>query len=195
MVLIPADGMVTLGSAIFEAAGAPPAEAHAIADNLVGANLAGHDSHGVVRIPRYLHWNDIGNLHFGRRAEVVIDGAAFALLDGNKGYGQSIGREAVDLGLAKAAEHGIAVVALRRSGHLGRIGHWAEVACAEGVASIHFVNVAESQLVVPFGAAERRVSTAPVAIGVPSPDGDDFLLDFATSKVCLLYTSPSPRDS
>ncbi len=181
--IIPADGMTAMVRKIFETAGAGGEEAEAIAANLVGANLTGHDSHGVVRVPRYLMWEKSGNLHYGRTAETIIDGDAFALMDGNKGYGQMIGREAVDLGIAKADQHGVSVVALRRSGHLGRIGHWAEIACAAGLVSVHFVNVAESMLVAPFGAADRRISTAPVTIGVINPSGDDFILDFATSKV------------
>ena len=182
-ITVPAEGMIAMVGYIFEKAGAGADEAHAIAENLVGANLTGHDSHGVVRVPRYLMWQQVGNLHYGRSAETVIDGDAFALLDGNKGFGQVVGRQAVDLGIAKAQEHGVAVVALRRAGHLGRIGHWAEIACEAGLVSVHFVNVAESMLVAPFGGAERRISTAPVTIGVVNPDGDDFLLDFATSRV------------
>ena len=182
-VLLSADGMTAMIRRIFSAAGADNQEAEAIAANLVGANLAGHDSHGVVRVPRYLSWVKAGTLHFGRSMEVVLDNDTFALTDGNNGFGQMIGREAVELGLKKAEKHGAAIVGLRRSGHLGRIGHWAEIACARGFVSVHFVNVAQSMLVAPFGAAERRISTAPVTIGIVNPDGDDFILDFATSQV------------
>ncbi len=180
--ILPA-AMTAMICRIFVAAGASDEEARAIASNLVEANLAGHDSHGVVRVPRYLMWVKTGNLHFGRTAELVLNGDCFTLLDGNKGFGQTIGREAVNLGIEKALQQGIALVALRRSGHLGRIGHWAEVACGSGLVSIHFVNAAQSLLVAPFGAAERRISTAPVCIGVVNPNGDDFILDFATSAV------------
>lgn len=180
---VSASGMTELGKRVFIAAGASEDEAYAIADNLVDSNLAGHDSHGVVRIPRYVMWENTGNLKYGQSADVVLDGDGFVLLDGNKGFGQVVGREAVDIGIAKAKSHGVAIVGLRRAGHLGRIGHWAERACAEGLTSIHFVNVSQSMLAAPFGAADRRVSTAPVTIGIPNPDGDDFVLDFATSKV------------
>lgn len=182
-VTVPADGMTAMVRHIFEAAGAGTDEAEAIAANLVGANLTGHDSHGVVRVPRYLMWERTGNLHFGRSAETVIDADTFALVDGNKGFGQVIGEQAVALGIEKARKHGVSLVGLRRAGHLGRIGHWAEIACAEGLVSVHFVNVSQSMLVAPFGAADRRISTAPVTIGVVNPEGDDFILDFATSKV------------
>ncbi|MBM08293.1 MAG: malate/lactate/ureidoglycolate dehydrogenase [Magnetovibrio sp.] len=181
--LVAPAGMIAMVSRIFIAAGASKNEAHAIASNLVEANLSGHDSHGVVRVPRYLMWVQTGNLKFGRSITTVLNGNGFALLDGNKGFGQTIGRQAVDIGTETARKNGIALVALRRSGHLGRIGHWAEVACDAGLVSVHFVNAAQSLLVAPYGGAERRISTAPVCIGVLNPGGDNFILDFATSAV------------
>jgi len=181
-VIVHADALTTFVHRIFVAAGADEPEAQAIAENLVAANLAGHDSHGVVRVPRYLQNVSRGQMHFGRSVEVMIDGDAFSLLDGHHGFGQVLGRQAVEIGIAKARTGGIAVIALRNAGHLGRIGAWAEMACAEKLVSVHFVNVARSMLVAPFGGAERRMSTAPIAIGVFNPQGDDFILDFATSK-------------
>lgn len=181
-VRIGADALTTLIADTFAAAGAGAAEARGIAENLVMANLSGHDSHGVVRTPRYLQNERLGQMRFGETIETVIDGGAFALLDGRFGFGQTVGRQAVEDGIARAESHGVSVVALRKAGHIGRIGEWAEMALAKGYASIHFVNVARSMLVAPFGGAERRMSTAPVCVGVPNPDGDDFLLDFATSK-------------
>jgi len=89
----------------------------------------------------------------------------------------------VDLGIEKAQAQGAAVVALRNAAHLGRIGAFAERANSDGLVSIHFVNVAGSPLVAPFGAAARRGATNPVAIGVPGQGGDDFVLDFATSRI------------
>jgi uncharacterized oxidoreductase len=177
------DGTVEVLARIFAAAGGSAEEARAIAVNLVEANLAGHDSHGIVRTQRYCLWARQGNVRFGQEAEMVAEGPAFALLDGRHGFGQTIGAQAVRVGIDKARGQGFSVIGLRRSGHLGRIGAWAEMACREGLVSIHFVNVAHSLLVAPFGGAERRMGTDPVAIGVPCPGGDDFLLDFATSTV------------
>jgi uncharacterized oxidoreductase len=195
------DGTVEALVRIFAAAGGSPEEARAIAVNLVEANLAGHDSHGIVRTQRYCLWAREGNVRFGQSVEVVTEASGFALLDGRHGFGQTIGAEAVRIGVAKAKANGFAVTGLRRSGHLGRIGAWAEAACAEGLVSIHFVNVAHSLLVAPFGGAERRMGTDPVAIGVPC-DGGDFLLDFATSTVaegkCLVAKRGGktlPRDA
>ena len=176
------DGTAEVLTRIFAAAGGSAEEARRIAVNLVEANLAGHDSHGIVRTQRYCLWVREGGVRFDRHVEVVTDAPAFALLDGGHGFGQTIGAEAVRIGIDKAKREGFAIVGLRRSGHLGRIGAWAEMACAEGLVSIHFVNVAHSLLVAPFGGAERRMGTDPVAIGIPC-EGGDFLLDFATSTV------------
>ncbi|MCH7795345.1 MAG: Ldh family oxidoreductase, partial [Proteobacteria bacterium] len=97
--------------------------------------------------------------------------------------GQSVGTQAVELGLRKAQKNGVAIVALRNAGHLGRIGDWAEMAVAAGLVSIHFVNVAGSLLVAPFGGTERRMSTNPFCVGVPVAGGPPLILDFATSVV------------
>lgn len=179
---IPTDALTGLVRDIFLAAGCDGGESGRIAAHLVGANLAGHDSHGVVRVPRYVEWLEAGFVLKGQDAEVVTDGGAFAVLDGKWGFGQTVAPQAVALGIARAKENGVCVTALRNAGHIGRVGDYAEQAIAEGLISIHFVNVAGSVLVAPFGGVERRFSTNPVAIGVPLP-GRPLVLDFATSLV------------
>ena len=181
--LIAAGHLEALVRDIFIHEGCSNDEARRIGHYLVAANLTGHDSHGVIRVPRYISWLREGTLVAGREPEVVSDAGAFALLDAHHGFGQTAGPVAVRLGIAKAAEHGVAVVALRHSGHLGRIGEWAEQAAEAGLVSIHFVNVAGSLLVAPFGAVDRRFSTAPFAAGVPVPGQPPVVLDFATSIV------------
>lgn len=181
-VTIDPDHAASVIALIFRTAGAGGEEAAAIAGNLVGASIRGHDSHGIVRVPRYLQAAARGHALFGQHVSTIIDSSAFALLDGRHGFGQVLGREAVEAGLSKAAEQGVAVIGLRRSGHLGRIGAWAELAADAGFVSVHFVNVRNSLLVAPFGGAGRRMSTAPVTIGIPCADGDHFILDFATSR-------------
>ncbi|MEO1494243.1 MAG: Ldh family oxidoreductase [Pseudomonadota bacterium] len=181
-VRLDAGGLTDCLTRIFTAAGGSADEAHIIAANLVGANLAGHDSHGVVRTQRYCDWAREGTVFFGRHVERVVDADAFALLEGHLGFGQALGIEAVEVGLEKARAQGVSVIALRNAGHLGRIGEWAERAIAEGFVSIHFVNAYKSRLVAPFGGAERCMGTNPVAVGMPCADGD-FVLDFATSTV------------
>ena len=182
---------------IFVAAGCSAEESGRIGDHLVRSSLTGHDSHGVIRVPRYLHWLRSGLLKADQTLSVITENDAMALVDGNQGFGQTIGPLAVQLGIDKARKSGVAIVALRRSGHLGRIGGWAEMAAAAGQVSIHFVNVSGSILVAPFGGAERRMGTNPVAIGVPRPGEPPLILDFATSlvaegKVLVAYQGGKP---
>ncbi len=168
---------------IFTAAGTDTVEGARIAHHLIGANLAGHDSHGVIRVPRYVLWLQNGSVRAGAQLEVVTESDTHAVLDGGFGFGQTIGPLAVDMGIAKARANGLSVIALRNSGHIGRIGDWAERAARNGLVSIHFVNVAMGELVAPFGGVDRRFSTNPLCIGAPQPGGDPLLLDFATSIV------------
>ncbi|MFC3127039.1 malate/lactate/ureidoglycolate dehydrogenase [Pseudoroseomonas globiformis] len=181
-VMIEATQLETLVRDMFAASGCNAEEAATVAGHLVGANLAGHDSHGVVRVTRYLDWLKSGYLVSGRELQTVLDGGAFALFDAQFGLGQPMAKRATEHGIARAQQHGAAVVALRNAGHVGRIGHYAEMAIEAGLISVHFVNVAGSVLVAPFGGVERRLSTAPFAVGVPLPERP-VVLDFATSLV------------
>ena len=158
-------------------------EAKTIAERLCGANLKGHDSHGIVRVPRYFEWMEREWVFANRKAELVIDAGALACLDAKQGFGQVAGEYAVDEGIKRAKTHGVSVVGLRNSGHLGRIGDWAERAADAWFISFHFVNVRGSLLVAPFGGTDRRGSTSPLAIGIPSKDKEHIILDMATSTV------------
>jgi hydroxycarboxylate dehydrogenase B len=87
------------------------------------------------------------------------------------------------MGIRKAKAMGLAMIAMRNSGHVGRVGEWAEQAAAAGLVSIHYVNAASSLLVAPFGGVDKRFSTAPYACGIPRKGADPIILDFATSMV------------
>ena len=180
--LVTAGALEAMVRDIFVAGGCADEEGGHIARELVGANLTGHDSHGVVRVPIYIDWMRAGYVLPGRNAQVVTDGGAFVVLDGQLGFGQTVATQAVALGIERAQAQGTCIVALRGAGHIGRVGAYAETAIAAGLISIHFVNVAGSPLVAPFGAVERRFSTAPFAIGLPLPERP-VVLDFATSLV------------
>ena len=180
---VDAPAMERLVGAIFERAGCEAEEARRIAWRLTGANLRGHDSHGVLRARRYLEWMEAGKVLPGRRIEVERETEVIAVIDGGYGFGQTVGEQTVDLGVEKARRHGVAVTALKNSGHLGRIGDWAERAAESDCASIHMVNVRGSLIVAPYGAIERRGSTSPFCAGVPRPGEPPIIHDFATSVV------------
>jgi uncharacterized oxidoreductase len=116
----------------------------------------------------------------------VIDAGAVLVLDAGRGYGQAMAGEAMRRGIARAGELGAAVVALRNSCHVGRIGHWAEQCAAAGMASIHFVNVADhSAYQAPYGCSDARLGTNPFCAALPGADGPAVLLDMATSAIAF----------
>jgi len=182
-VTVPVAALRDFVAAIFAAAGCASDEAQRIGRYLVSANLAGHDSHGVIRVPRYIIWLQDGAVRAGQSLTVLRETTSHAVVDGNFGFGQTIGPLAVDLGIEKAKASGLAVIALSHAGHLGRIGDWGERAAEAGLVSLHFVNVAGGELVAPWGGVERRFSTNPVCITVPRPGHEPLVLDFATSRV------------
>ena len=163
--------------------GSNPREASLVATNLVEANLTGHDSHGVGMIPRYVDALLEGGLSLNQAPTVMLDSGPLLRLDGNAGYGQVIGVDAMSAGIARAKAHGVCVVALANSHHLGRIGHWAELCVREGLVSLHFVNVISRPIVAPWNGRDARFGTNPVCIGIPRPGRDPILLDFATSRI------------
>ena len=169
--------------AIVAAGGSDAREAKLVATNLVLANLMGHDSHGVGMIPRYVDALIEGGLKPNRHPSISLDGGTMLALDGQMGYGQAIGVEAMDLAIERARKHGVCVMGLGRSHHLGRIGHWAEQAVAQGMISIHFVNVISRAIVAPWGGSDARFGTNPVTVGIPLPGEPPFILDMATSAV------------
>src|SRR5262252_8851934 len=166
-----------------EGGGCGEAEARTIAERLVDSNLVGHDSHGVLRVAKYLEWVRDGTLKPNTPPSIVFENDAIAIIDGNRGFGQVTGEFATRLGIAKAAQGGIAMIGLRNCGHLGRLGDWAEMAAEAGQVSLHFLNTSGAQRVAPFGGSDRRLSTNPMAIGVPLADAPPAILDITTSTV------------
>ena len=169
--------------AIVSAGGSDEREAKLVAGNLVTANLTGHDSHGVGMIPRYVDSLLEGGLKVNQHPRIVFDGGALVTLDGQAGYGQVIGLEAMEIGIARAKQHGLCAMGLGRAHHLCRIGQWAEQAVAAGLVSLHFTNVISRSIVAPYGGSDARFGTNPVTIGIPIPDEPPFILDMATSAV------------
>ena len=170
-------------AAVVAAGGSEPREAELVAGNLVLANLMGHDSHGIGMVPRYVDALLEGGLKANRHLEVKLDAGAMLTLDGRMGYGQVVGAEAMELAIPRARQHGSCVMVLGNAHHLGRIGHWAEMAVREGLISIHFVNVISHARVAPYAGADARFGTNPVTVGIPLPGEPPLMLDFATSAV------------
>lgn len=170
---------------IVTAAGSNGDEPQQVADNLVYANLTGHDSHGIGMLPRYIRAVKSGELQVNAQAKVVNDDGSMLSIDGQAGYGQVIGLQAMEMGIAKAREHGVCVLTIRNSFHLCRIGAWGEQCARAGMVSMHHVNlVGRHGLVAPYAGSDARYSTNPYCCVLPATENNPITaLDFATSVV------------
>jgi uncharacterized oxidoreductase len=181
---IQADRLRTFTATIFRAAGCDITESERIATHLVEANLVGHDSHGVLRVPSYVQWLKGGKVHAGQSIKVALENDNIAVVDGQSGFGQTIGEQATQLGIDKCKKQGVSVIALRNSGHLGRIGDWPTMAAHAGILSLHFVNTSGAGiLVAPFGGTQRRLSANPIAAGIPVAGKMPIVLDMSACTI------------
>ena len=184
---IPAEHLTALATSILHHAGATPEAARKVATRLVHANLTGHDSHGVGMIPAYVDGILAGELIPGATAEVVQDKGPFLLIDGQQGFGHIVAEQAMERAIARARTSHFAVLSLRNSFHLGRLGDWGAMAAEAGFICILYANVLSSRpIVAPFGGSDSRFSTNPYCTAIPATDNTPMiLLDMATSTIAM----------
>jgi hydroxycarboxylate dehydrogenase B len=185
MLTIQADQLRSVTDTIFQAAGATPAIGAAVADALVLANLSGHDSHGVIRIPAYVAQIKAGRLDPAADPTVISSKHATALVNGNNGFGQVTGRFVTDQAIALAKEYGASAVGAIGCNHVGRVGEYPERAAREGVILFATCGVVGGRVArtAPFGGREGVLSTNPIAIGLPAAERPPMIIDFATTVV------------
>lgn len=183
--LISAQTLTRLSTEILRHACGNDTAAATVANRLVIANLVGHDSHGVGMIPAYVDGIKAGELHPDAGVSVVSDKGPFLQLDGNMGFGQVVAEQAMERAIERAQAQGFALMSLRNSFHIGRIGDWAEMAASAGFIAIHYVNVLSSRpLVAPFGGSDARFVTNPYCTAIPATDHTPMIvLDMATSTI------------
>lgn len=183
-VTIPPDPLRTFTVGVLEAVGTPSDIAAEVAGHLVGANLAGHDSHGVQRLPWYVAAAGRGDLDVAARPEMVRGRQACALFDAHRGFGHYSTRVALDWALDHAPGFGVASVAIRRSGHIGRLGQYVEAAVTRGFLAMVTVGSAgpSARWTPPFGGRSRFLGTNPWALGAPAGP-IPYVYDAATTTI------------
>ena len=181
--VIPVDRLTAAMRLVARGFGSSEAEVEVVVTNLIEANLTGHDSHGIGMLPRYAQAWLQGGLKANTHVRIELDSGTLLRLNGDAGFGQVIGREAMGLGIARARAAGSCIVALGNSHHLGRIGAWAEQAAEAGLVSVHFVNVISRGIVAPHGGADARFGTNPFCAGLPLRGREPVIVDFATSVI------------
>lgn len=172
-----------LTQAIFKAAGATGENAAGVTLSLIGANLAGHDSHGVIRIPSYIEDINNGRLQATNAPFVTHETPTTATVDGNSTFGQVGSRMTATIAARKAKEVGIAAASAFRCHHTGRIGEWAELGAKQGLITFAAASGAHGPYqAAPFGGKTRALGTNPFAWGIPRMNGQPpILLDYATT--------------
>jgi LDH2 family malate/lactate/ureidoglycolate dehydrogenase len=173
-----------IGRRVFMGWGAPDDIADCVAQSLAESDLAGIYSHGVLRIADYVGCIKNGWWQPERRPEIVRETPVITVVDGRYGFGQPAAHLALDASIPKARGQGIAAASVLHSGHIGRLGEYAEKAAREGViALIAASSSGNGGVVVPYGGAERVFSTNPMAAGVPAREHPAFIMDFATTVI------------
>jgi uncharacterized oxidoreductase len=172
----------TLARDIFQAIRVPPAGAAWMGRLLVRANLCGHDSHGVIRIPQYIASWRKGEADPTAEPQIVQEGPATAVVDGKLGFGQIVARRGMEVAMEKAAAAGVSTVGVFNSNHIGRLADYAEMALARDMLAILTVNAGGAgQRMAPWGGRAPRLSTNPIAFACPSGNGSPISFDIATT--------------
>lgn len=184
MITIQANVLTDFVSRIFQAADTPPEVADLVAGSLVSSNLAGHDSHGVVRVIQYLGAMERGETAPRARPVVERETGVVAVIDAMRSFGQVAASFAMQMAIDKSDAAGLAAVALHNSAHVGRLGEWVALAANVDKIALAFCNGGRTGgIVAPFGGAARRLGTNPIAAALPVPGRPPIVLDFATSAV------------
>jgi len=176
-----ADVLLDFTQALFEAARVPRADAAIVARSLIEANLCGHDSHGVLRGPQYIDFLRKGTFKVDVPLSVISETPAVLSADANWGLGQVQAYRLLEHLMPKAQALGIAAGTLRRCGHVGRLGEYAEFVARDKMAMFASVNSHGSgRRVAPPGGKQGRISTNPICLSAPT-SGEPIVIDFGTS--------------
>jgi uncharacterized oxidoreductase len=173
-----------IGKALLVAAGSPPEEAETVMRHCVDANLAGHDSHGIIQIPTYVDRIQVGHIVPGAPFVIVQESATTSVIDGHWGFGYTVSERAMQLTIDKAARANVAATTVFRQGHIGRLASYTLMAAqADMIGLITADSGRSTKQVAPFGGREARIGTNPLSIAVPSDLEGPLFVDMATSAV------------
>src|SRR5438093_4233864 len=178
------EDLTALATAAYEAAGTPPEHARIVAAHQVGANLVGHDSHGVVLLPTYITRIDRGHIMPAATPEVINESPATVAVNGGWGFGPVISEWTMERLIAKARETRVAAGTVREQSHVGRLADYPVMAARAGFIGLMMADSGQSpKAVAPFGGREARLGTNPLCIAFPSTQAGPVFIDMATSAV------------
>ncbi|WP_321887255.1 MULTISPECIES: Ldh family oxidoreductase [Paraburkholderia] len=180
-ITVQAEGLTQFGTAVLESLSVPRDDAHLLADSLVTAELWGHSSHGMLRLPWYVERLRTGVMKSITKPERVIDSGALAVLDGHHGIGQILTTRAVELGIERAREFGVSAVGVRNSNHFGTAAYFTRMAAEAGCVALLATNA--SPAMAPWGGKQKAVGTNPWSIAAPGGKRGVAVMDIANTAV------------
>ena len=184
MPTIPADRLTHIAAQLLIGSGASPEEAEIISRHSIGANLAGHDSHGIIQIPTYIDRVQRGHIVPGAEFEIIKDTPTTTVVDGHWGFGYVVSERLMNMTIEKARQNSVAAATVFRQSHVGRVADYPIMAAKQGMIGIMTADSGRSsKSVVPFGGREPRLGTNPICIAMPSNLEGVMFIDMATSAV------------
>lgn len=179
---VTADRLTEIARALLIAAGTPESEADTISGLSVAANLAGHDSHGIILIPTYIDRVKVGHIVPGAPWTITEESPTTTVVDGNWGFGYVVTKKAMELTIEKAEKQNVAACTVFRQGHIGRLAAYPLMAAQRGMIAMITADSGRSpKHVAPFGGAKARLGTNPICFAMPSNLEGPLFFDMATS--------------
>lgn len=200
MPIVMADRATVIADTLLQCAGASAHEAEVVARHCIGANLAGHDSHGIIQIPVYIDRVKKGHIVPGAPIDIVQESPTTTVIDGNWGFGYVVSEHAMNLTIEKARKSNVAACTVFRQSHVGRVADYPLMAAKAGMIAIMTADSGRApKQVAPFGGREPRLGTNPISVAVPSELEGPLFIDMATSaaaagklKVAAARGTPIP---
>ena len=182
---------------ILLAVGATDQNAEMVTEHLVLANLSGVDTHGILMLPRYVRAVKAGSIIATARPEILSETSTSARVTGKETFGQVAAKFSMEVAIEKATQHNVAVVALIHAHHIGRVGHYSELAASQGMISMIYAAGPSDPVAVPHGGRKRALHTNPVSMGFPAGEEPPMILDYATtasSRIKVVNAKRSNQD-
>ncbi|TVR57839.1 MAG: Ldh family oxidoreductase [Spirochaetaceae bacterium] len=175
------DALATFSTMCLAALGVSAADAQVVTDNLVYAELRGHASHGIVRLPVHAKRLVAGVVDPAGRPETATATMAVGVVDGKNALGPVAGTYAVDRAIEAAERYGVGVFVARNSNHFGPAAFYSEIASERGLIGVAASNAPPNM--APWGGKDRFLGTNPFSVAVPAGRLGSIVLDMASSLV------------
>src|SRR6266851_8049985 len=178
---VPAEALKRFATDVFARTGMPKADAAVVADVLVWANLRGVDTHGVMRIPRYVDLIETGDMNPRPAIAVRTETPASVLIEADRAAGPVAMMRGTTAAVRKARDAGVGLALVRATTHTAALGYYTLMAAQEGMAAIALA--ASGPFMAYHGTRVAGVSTNPISIAVPGGERGPVGLDMSTGVV------------